>query len=227
MIYFVLYDLIICYLQRFKIRKNSGIKQLKRYHKIAEFETRNIYRKISQLRLRIDSAPPSCDIRQEDKVKENFFDSLLIFRLDSYKFEARCLDDSDSEDEDVNAKNLEDRGNSIPVKRKRTGDGIELDSRVTPVKRKRESISTVARGSSSKEKNECSAKAALNSSFSKRSQINELLGNDHGGISIHKQRVCLKLKLKREGDNWVASLGQSSDKSISNYIWQVPEKNPN
>ena len=137
--------------------------------------------------------------------------------MDSYKFEARCLDDSESEDEDVNMKNLGERRNSIPVKRKRNGDEIELDSGATSVKRRRKSISTAARESSSKEKNECFdhfANAAIDSPLSKRNQFDGLLGNGQRAISIHEQRVCLKLKLKREGENWVSSLSQSSDKSI-------------
>ena len=227
-IYGIRKNLIACSLQRFKIRNNSGVKHLKRYHKIAEFETQNIYRKISQLRLRIDSALLSCDIRKEENVKENFFDSLLIFRLESYRFEARCLDDSESEEEDANRMSHDARRNGISMTRKRRRDQSKLYHAMTSPKRKRESSSTVAGQSPAKEAKKRdvspSDEEAVGTPARRMRECDESCADGKQAFAIDRQPVCLKLKLKRDGEKWISSLDENGDKNDPTFICKEIQK---
>ena len=186
---------------------------MQKHYKIAKKETLEINRKISQLQLKINDALQSCNVRTEEKIKDNFFDSLLLFKLESLKFEVISLDDSDSEEEDTTSAEFWQRRRTVSMKRKGTsGDSSEAE-RESDIATKKMKISSVENPTmrvvsevpTKKPKDgHCANKEKDPSSKKRKRHWDGPFAKDKVAAKMNNQ-VCLKLKLKRDGESWVSS----------------------
>lgn len=147
-------------------------------------------RKVSQLRLKLDNSLQTCNIREVDQIKEYFFDSLLLFKLEPYKFEEKCHYDSDSETE---AASPVQRVTLPPKKNKRSSNDSgspDTGRNMAPKKGRRDGDCDVRRG-----------REPLPRKRKRRSNIGvEKLQ------AVGKQGSCLKMKFKRDGGKWVSTV---------------------
>ena len=201
---------------------------MQKHYKIAKKETLEINRKISQLQLKINDALQSCNVRTEEKIKDNFFDSLLLFKLESLKFEVISLDDSDSEGEDTTSAEFWQRRRTVSMKRKRTsGDSSEAE-RESDIATKKMKISSVEyptmrvvsealKKKPKREDGHCANKEKDLSSKKRKRHWDGPFAKDKLAAKMNNQ-VCLKLKLKRDGESWVSSFDHRVNGILENNV---------
>ncbi|XP_065062777.1 uncharacterized protein LOC135689469 [Rhopilema esculentum] len=94
-------------------------RYLKRRHRLAECQTQSLQIKLQKLVLKMNGVFPTCKVKPAIKIKECFFDSLLLFHLAKLKFEVQCAEETDSEEETPKDEDLSKRRKLQGRKRKR------------------------------------------------------------------------------------------------------------